>query len=972
MSGSQRTDNPHPRWPRLVRTLSVPVILVWLAAAAATNILVPKLEVVGAQHAVSMSPQDAPSVIAMKHIGQKFGEFTSDSVVMIILESDTVLGDQAHRYYAGLVDRLRRDSAHVEHVQDFWGDRITSAGSQSESGNAAYVQVHLAGNQGSAQGIDSVRAVRDIVDRDHPPPGLRAYLTGQAAQVADTNEAGDKSGAKMTVVTVIVITLMLLIVYRSLVTTFVALLVVLTEMSMARGVVAVLGNYDLIGLSTFSVNVLTAMTIAAGTDYWIFLLGRYHEARNSGEDTEKAFYSTFSGVAHVILGSGLTIAGAMMCLRFTRLNYFNTLALPCAIAMLVTLTMALTFAPAVLTISSRFGPLDPKRNEKARGWRKLGTAVVRWPGPIFVVATALSLVGLAALPGYRTSYNNRFYIPDDVPSNLGYTAAEKHFTSARMNPDLLMVEADHDMRNPRDMLVLDRVAKNIFRIPGIARVQSITRPLGPPMEHGSVPYQISAQAVSMRENLQFLQARLDDTQTMTDKLTAMIAIMAHLHDLTVQVADATHTAAGSTHDMSATTAELRDQIADFDDFFRPLRSYFYWERHCYDIPACWAFRSLFDATDGFDKLADNTKALSSALDSVDRLTPQIADQLPPLIALSTTVRDLMLTLRSSFGGMITQLERMTDTAAAMGQTFDEAKNDDMFYLPPEAFDSPDFQRGMQLMLSPDGKAARFIVTHDVDPATPEGISHVDAELRAAKEAVKGGPLANAKFFLGGTAATYKDIQQGAHYDLLIAAIAAIILIFVVMVVITRALVAAMVIVGTVVLSLAASFGLSVLIWQQILGIELQWLVIVMAVIVLLAVGSDYNLLVVSRMKEEIGAGLKTGLIRAMGATGGVVTAAGLVFAFTMISMITNDLRSVGQIGTTIGLGLLFDTFVVRSLLTPSIAALLGRWFWWPMKIDTRPARLRRSGRTQTTGPAPAAGSEPTNSQFPQHISRSRT
>ena len=111
-----------------------------------------------------------------------------------------------------------------------------------------------------------------------------------------------------------------------------------------------------------------------------------------------------------------------------------------------------------------------------------------------------------------------------------------------------------------------------------------------------------------------------------------------------------------------------------------------------------------------------------------------------------------------------------------------------------------------------------------------------------------------------------------------------------MLMITRALVASVVIVGTVVLSLAASFGLSVLIWQDIFSIELQWLVVVMAVIVLLAVGSDYNLLVVSRMKEELGGGLKTGLVRAMGATGGVVTAAGMVFAFTMMSMITSDLR----------------------------------------------------------------------------------
>ena len=75
----------------------------------------------------------------------------------------------------------------------------------------------------------------------------------------------------------------------------------------------------------------------------------------------------------------------------------------------------------------------------------------------------------------------------------------------------------------------------------------------------------------------------------------------------------------------------------------------------------------------------------------------------------------------------------------------------------------------------------------------------------------------------------------------------------------------------------------------------------------------------------------------MGSTGKVVTSAGLVFAFTMASMVVSDLRIIGQVGTTIGLGLLFDTLVVRAFMTPSIAALLGRWFWWPQVVRPRPA-----------------------------------
>ena len=80
----------------------------------------------------------------------------------------------------------------------------------------------------------------------------------------------------------------------------------------------------------------------------------------------------------------------------------------------------------------------------------------------------------------------------------------------------------------------------------------------------------------------------------------------------------------------------------------------------------------------------------------------------------------------------------------------------------------------------------------------------------------------------------------------------------------------------------------------------------------------------------------------MGGTGSVVTSAGLVFAFTMMSFAISDLRVMAQVGTTIGLGLLFDTLIVRSFMTPAIAALMGRWFWWPQNVRARPpSPLRR-------------------------------
>jgi RND superfamily putative drug exporter len=919
-----------------IRLLCIPIVIFWVAVAALTNVLVPQLEVVGATHNVALSSPDSPSLQAFQRIGRVFHEFDSDSAAMVVLEGDQPLGADAHRYYDELVQRIEADQKHVQHVQDFWGDPLTAAGSQSPDGKAAYVQVFLHGNQGEALSLESVDALRDIVDKTPAPPGVKGYVAGSAPQIADQFEVGNQSTNFVTALTVGVIAIMLLIVYRSFVTMILALVTVLIEMSAARGIVAFLANSGFIGLSTYSTNILTLLVIAAGTDYIIFLLGRYHESRGLGEDREVSFYDMYRGTAHVILGSGLTIAGAVYCLSFTRLPYFQSLGVPAAIGVLVSLVASLTLAPAVITIGSRFGLFEPKRATKKYGWRRIGTAIVRWPGMVLVASLALALIGLLALPGYKTSYDVGAYLPPDAPSNVGYTAAERHFSKARLNPELLMIETDHDLRNPTDMILLERVAKAVFHTDGIAQVQSITRPLGTPLDHTSIPFQISAGSSAQINNLPYQQARAADLLKQVGVINDSIDVLRKQYALQQQSGAVTDEQTRAFQQTVATAQDLRDKIANFDDFFRPLRNYFYWEPHCFDIPACAALRSLFDALDGIDALTDQLADVAGSIAKLDALQPKLLALIPPQIATQQTNRDLTMTNYATTSGIYDQTAAALQNSTALGKAYDASKTDDSFYLPPEAFTNPEFLRGLKLFLSPDGKAARMIITHDGDPATPQGISHIAAIRHAAQEAIKGTPLAGSNIYIAGTAATYKDIQDGAKYDLMIAGIAALSLILLVMMFITRSIMAAIVIVGTVALSLGASFGLSVLIWQDLLGIDLYWIVLALAVILLLAVGSDYNLLLISRFKEEIGAGLNTGIIRAMAGSGAVVTAAGLVFAATMASFVFADLRILGQIGTTIALGLLFDTLIVRSFMTPSIAALMGRWFWWPLKVRNRP------------------------------------
>jgi putative drug exporter of the RND superfamily len=926
-----------PFLPRMIHRLALPIVLLWLGLTVFVNVTVPQLEVVTKEHAVSQSPKDAPGMIAMKKVGSTFHEFNSDTSAMIVLEGQQKLETAAHQYYGEIVKRLEQDTKHVQHIQDFWNDPLTAAGSQSPDGKAAYVQAYLAGNMGESLSTESVEAVRKIVNSVPAPPGVKAYVTGAGPLIADQSHAGEKGVKTVTLITFLVIIVMLLFVYRSVSTVFIVLFIVMVEVAAARGVVAFLGNYGIIGLSTFANNLLVLLAIAAGTDYAIFVMGRYHEARGIGEDRERAFYTMFHGTAHVVLGSGLTVAGAMYCLSFTRLPWFQTMGVPCAVGLLVAVFAALTLGPAVLAMASFFKLLDPKRILQTRGWRRIGTAIVRWPAPILAVTIAIALVGLLALPGYTTDYDNRHYLPADTPANVGYAAADRHFNQARLNPELLMIETDHDMRNPADFLVLDKVAKAIFHIPGIGRVQTITRPLGTPLDHSTLAFLLSAQSAGRIQTQHYQEEQAKNLLKQADELRKTMATLHQQMQVTQDLSNTTHQTTLLTKETVKITEALRDDIAVFDDFFRPIRSFFYWEKHCFDIPACWSLRSIFNALDGIDQVSENIEALSANLDKLDQIQPQLVALIPPQIASQERNLETIMSNYATTKGLNDQQEALSDNATAMGEAFDKAKNDDTFYLPPEAFQSPDFKRGLKQFMSPDGHAVRLIISHEGDPASPQGIAHIDPIKQAVHESIKGTPWEGAKVYLGGTAALYKDMRDASNIDLIIAGIAAATLIFIIMLIITRSVVAALVIVGTVLLSLGASFGLSVLVWQYLLGIRLHWMVLAMAIILLLAVGSDYNLLLISRFKEEIHAGLKTGTIRAMAGSGSVVTAAGLVFAATMASFVFGPLRVMAQVGTTIALGLLFDTLIVRSFMTPSLATLLGRWFWWPQHVRPRPA-----------------------------------
>lgn len=219
-------------------------------------------------------------------------------------------------------------------------------------------------------------------------------------------------------------------------------------------------------------------------------------------------------------------------------------------------------------------------------------------------------------------------------------------------------------------------------------------------------------------------------------------------------------------------------------------------------------------------------------------------------------------------------------------------------------------------------------TLTVAPDTSAGYAVID-QVRDAVHAVPG---ADAK--VGGGTAVNLDVSRAAHHDRDLIIPIVLVVVFLILALLLRAVLAPIVLVGTVVLSFAAALGISALFFQHVFGFEGADTGFPLFVFVfLVALGIDYNIFLMTRVREEaLKVGTRAGALTGLGATGGVITSAGFVLAGTFAVLATLPLVGFAEIGFAVALGVLLDTLVVRSVLVTALNLDIGDRMWWPSKL----------------------------------------
>ena len=258
-----------------------------------------------------------------------------------------------------------------------------------------------------------------------------------------------------------------------------------------------------------------------------------------------------------------------------------------------------------------------------------------------------------------------------------------------------------------------------------------------------------------------------------------------------------------------------------------------------------------------------------------------------------------------------------------------------FNIPPEVLELPDFKMASKMFISPDGHSVRYLVLTKLDPFSAEAMDQVNAISDAARSAQPNTTLADATISMGGYPASLRDTRDYYQMDIRFIIAITMIVVLLTLMLLLRAIVAPLYLVGSVVLSYFAALGIGVLVFQYLFGQQLHWTVPPLAFVVLVAVGADYNLLFASRLRDESADSTRYGIIRTLSSTGGVITAAGLIFAASMWGLLFSSIGTVVQGGFVIGAGILLDTFLVRTVTVPAMATLVGKANWWPSRSSSQ-------------------------------------
>lgn len=643
------------------------ILALWLIATILLSVFQPDINKILQQRGQATVSANSPSAVADSLL-KKTETAPGTSNIIVFYDQNKLSAAETNRIEKA-VTALEDSSAElgVSDIADPFNTPAAKSSLVSKDQTTLMVSFKL------DKGSRDMSEIKSELDNKLKDVGVQYYLTGTDFINQDYLEASVSGVEKSAVLTVLFILVILIIMFRSIVTPLVSLLAVAFSYLTSMGIVAQLIDKAGFPVTTLTQVLLILILFGIGTDYNLLLFNRFKEELGHGLDVDEAIIHTYQTAGKTIAFSVLTVLIAFLGLIFSESPIFQS-GIAVVIGAAVLLLEIVTLTPFAMKLLGHkiFWPSQTAGGHKeSRLWGRMSAAATKHP--VFSVVLVAVIVGVSVLfYQQRLNFDTISELGNAYPSSKGFNIVAEHFGKGQAMPSTLVIAGDQAMDNNDALSVVDKLTDSIKKINGVSQVASVTQPQGQPIDDFYIKGQISSVTnglTSMQGGLDQIGTGLNDAQSKLGG--ADFSQVDQMVDGTAQMQSAVSALSGGLSQLQAGLADGDRNAATIGNGIATIES------------------NLTAMSGGIKTLAANYSAMQSGLSAMGK---QYQDAAGALLGIKAT------------------LGQMQTMIAALGDSHADVKSDANYLGLKSAVDS---------LLS------------SLTPITPEGIAALNANYNAA-------------------------------------------------------------------------------------------------------------------------------------------------------------------------------------------------------------------------------------------------
>ncbi|OWV35740.1 hypothetical protein CE489_17525 [Bacillus spizizenii] len=867
------------------------IAAVILALTVVLSLFSPNLTELANQKGQAQLPADAVSERANAILKQAGEDNNSISIVFTL---DHALKKETEDQLRTMIDKVKKIDGVEEVTSPLTAEKEVKDQLISKDKKTLLIPVTITGSDKKAEKIAD--DIYKIV-----PDDLTAYITGASLINQDFAHSSEEGLKKTEVITVCLIIGLLLIVFRSVVTPFIPIVVVGFSYLISQSILGILVYNVDFPISTFTQTFLVAILFGIGTDYCILLLTRFREELANGHDKKEAALIAYRTGGKTLFISGFAVLIGFSALGFAKFAIFQS-AVGVAVGVGILMVILYTLLPLfMVTLGEKlFWPSKKVLSHSDNKlWAFLGRHSVVRPF-LFIVITVIITLPFILTYDDQISFDSTAEISSDYKSVKALEAIKDGFGEGKAFPINVVVKGDKDLTTADTIPYLGNISKAIEKVEHVDSVMTITQPTGEKIKDLYIDKQLG----SVSDGLDKTVKGIADVQSgLTD-------IENGLNQMAGQTGSASNSrSSGSLGDAADGLGKINQQLQ--------------------------LVSKQISQTGNTAQTVQQLTAISGQLGQIQTGLEQANQQLSGQQAQAGTLTESLQQLAGGVKSANDGLTKISDGITASSDMLEDMSKsstvrDTGIFIPDQVMKDKDFKKSIDQYSFADGKGVQLSVVLDSNPYSEQAITTINQIKKAVANEVDGTPLEDAQIVYGGVTSVNADLKELSTTDFSRTMVIMIIGLFIVLTILFRSMIMPIYMIASLLLTYYTSISITELIFVNGLGnAGVSWAVPFFSFVILIALGVDYSIFLLDRFKEEVHLGIAQGVVRSMSKMGSVIITAAIILAGTFAAMMPSGVNTLMQVASVIIIGLLLYGLVILPLFIPAIIMTFGEGNWWP-------------------------------------------